>query len=575
MSSPDTDIDSIPLEILNLVSFATNCGQPLIDLEDPIVPARVASGVVNPLFSNADLESFTLGLFTEVCDLPSFTESAAQCKTLCSLKFLTFCGLGPRTLPATIQTVAAALSTPHLERLTLFGPKLDPESARRLSLTPGFVALTRLKLRRVGVSREVIVELRKIRTLRGIVLEANDMGDSGAIAFAAALPFWPELAEIKLKRESVGPMGAKALGAAWASAAGRLGRLRIVNLCHNELGDEGIIAIANGLMARRPLRSLAKLDLNHTGFSILGAQKLSELIKRSPALESVNISHNDIGDSAVSLGTALSKSKATLVTLNLGVCGFGVDTLSSVIVGLSGATRLSQLYLHKNYLGNAMAKSLAESVISRCVNLRRLRLLGGVGTEGVKAIAAALATCEIQALDLCENNFGPEGAVRLLTTLTRAHSPLISLRLHACGIEDAGAEALGVLIQGARWIREVWVGDNGIGPSGIKKIAEAVWHSGVVTLGLRGNILGEEGAQYVAECIIQGNIGVKLLDLRETSLGDEGAKVLASALWKAGGEKRSLYVSDHGDFGDVGREQLKKTLEGLLGRHMRVCFFTY
>lgn len=374
----------LPQDVLNLVSFVTNSDQPSLELNDNISPARVVPTILDPLLSGTEAESLTLLILSKSYCTLSFGESVAKSRAIRSLNVMAICefragGLDALFSSFLVKSVATALNgDSKLEHLAIFLVMLDTDAIRTISQSAGFSRLITLKIPWSGFSPEAIQEFRKIRTLRTLHLSAGYLGDPGAAAIAGALSSWPELADLALDDQGIGVKGAKALGAAWAKreSAGNVRGLKSLDLGQNELEDEGVVAIANGLMTLRSLDSFDCLSLNDTRLTGTGAKKLSELISlRGPGLAFIRLCRNAIGDSAVSLGDAIGKCAATLVGLELGTCDLGPKTLERIISKLSGARLLSELGLSGNDLGNVVAKSLAQTQ-PREVQHRRRRCQG-------------------------------------------------------------------------------------------------------------------------------------------------------------------------------------------------------
>ena len=98
-----------------------------------------------------------------------------------------------------------------------------------------------------------------------------------------------------------------------------------------------------------------------------------------------------------------------LEELYLGGCGLGDGGVQAVMAALrENGSRLKVLDLYMNYIGDAGAKALAES-IPRCPNLQELSLYtNSIGDEGVKALAESISYCpKLITLNIYPNKDSP------------------------------------------------------------------------------------------------------------------------------------------------------------------------
>jgi Ran GTPase-activating protein (RanGAP) involved in mRNA processing and transport len=157
-------------------------------------------------------------------------------------------------------------------------------------------------------------------------ISGNHLGDEGCVAFLQRAGCC-ELTSLNLMGNGIGALGGTALGVALARSdcqdhhdhhhssekdddtAAWVGMvtgcsLHELNLGHNQLGDNGCIALAKGLQTNTCLRIL-NLSRNEIGNP--GVIGLSQALQRHPHLQSVALERNVIGDKgAVALVAACS-----------------------------------------------------------------------------------------------------------------------------------------------------------------------------------------------------------------------------------------------------------------------------
>jgi hypothetical protein len=126
-----------------------------------------------------------------------------------------------------------------------------------------------------GIHKIADAMARSKAPLRVVCLANNNIGDHGAAALAAAIPFCPELEVLDLRSNSIGPEGAKRL----AEALRFGGKLKRLQLGGNQVGDEG----AEALAAAWP-SSLEELALEDSGISDVGAASLAGALKSNSTL---------------------------------------------------------------------------------------------------------------------------------------------------------------------------------------------------------------------------------------------------------------------------------------------------
>lgn len=122
--------------------------------------------------------------------------------------------------------------------------------------------------------------------LRVLRLWANELGDEGVGALAAGLRGNAALEELDVSANDVQLDGARALGAALALNR----RLQTLNLISNNLGDKGAAALAEGVGGNGALRTLLLAD-NRLGDR--GARACAEMLSHNRALTELDLSKNE------------------------------------------------------------------------------------------------------------------------------------------------------------------------------------------------------------------------------------------------------------------------------------------
>ncbi|KAF8306515.1 hypothetical protein TcBrA4_0022890 [Trypanosoma cruzi] len=160
--------------------------------------------------------------------------------------------------------------------------------------------------------------------------------------------------------------------------------LRVMQLHHCAIGDEGILTIVDFIRSYRPSPDrnpfgIQCIELLECLIGPTGAKYFAKLLSENETLTRCLLDFNPLGDAgAEAIGKAMLWN-GTLEDLSLQYCG----------IGASGAN------------------ALAEGVL-RCSNVRVFSLRGNpVGPEGIKAIGEALSIGNrINSLDIAGTGFG-------------------------------------------------------------------------------------------------------------------------------------------------------------------------
>ena len=195
--------------------------------------------------------------------------------------------------------------------------------------------------------------------------------------------------------------------------------------------------------------------------------------KNLKCIQTLYLSHNNIGDDgAIALAEAL-KSCNNLQTLHLPANNIGANGAAALAKALKSCNNLQTLILSDNNIGADGAKALAEGLKSCCNNLQILHLTANnVGADGAKALAEALKSFNnLQTLDLSRNNIVSDGAMALAEALTSC-SHLQKLHLCENNIGANGAIALAKTLKSCINLRSLDLFGNHFGKDGKRALAD-------------------------------------------------------------------------------------------------------
>ena len=336
----------------------------------------------------------------------------------------------------------------------LYGKKLGHEGAQRLAKLlqqPECMAET-LDLGYTGLGANGAIEVAMaLAKGAGAPVKVLDMGDNG-----------------------IGDAGASAIGTALASHASRLSSLELY--C-NDIGDDGALALAEGLCVRSNVGGdddvMKKKDGGSGKKTIDGQGEPSrdgDSAKKAAAVErhsstttntttTTTITATTGSDSAAAAAaaaatTVTATSTITLLELDLSLNRLGPASCTA-LANVIRLKHLQQLLLRGNRLGPQGASALASAlrhgggsssggggaivgyISLKILNVARCQL----GDQGVCALASALETNRsLIHLNVSVNGVTEEGAARLSAALLRRHPARLEyLHVGANAINDSGA----------------------------------------------------------------------------------------------------------------------------------------
>jgi Ran GTPase-activating protein (RanGAP) involved in mRNA processing and transport len=195
-------------------------------------------------------------------------------------------------------------------------------------------------------------------TLRRLVLANCGIGPEGAKALSKALrPSEEGAPPSPLRHLNVYGCGIGASGAKWLAEALRCNRtLRGLDLGFNEIGDEGAIAVARALS--RGNATLVELSLSRNGIQLDGAREIAACLALNGNLQILSLADNDFGAAGGKLLAASLRRNRHLQQLHCPGCALG-EAGKDFVAMMRESKTLWKVELHNNAMRDDTSRELA------------------------------------------------------------------------------------------------------------------------------------------------------------------------------------------------------------------------
>ncbi|KAI2502489.1 hypothetical protein MHU86_11995 [Fragilaria crotonensis] len=282
-------------------------------------------------------------------------------------------------------------------------------------------------------------------------------------------------------------------------------------------------------------RSLVKIDLSQRGLRPSDAKLVKLALLQNANLSVLKLGYNQLGDEGVSLlanGVAMHR---VLSSLDLGFNHIGDEGCAALAEALvwqsstsSSTSSLSTLYLAGNLISHQGAMALADAI--RYCGLKKLHLTGNsLGPDGVAAITSAMMDHE----GICElflgGTFSGSGGCQSVARLLQHSSSLKVISLANCNINDEDVATLAESIKENRDrlpLEALQLSFNNITCQGLDALTNALWGSRTLReLLLDNNHIGERGGHQLAN-ILPHIKTLQVLDVGFNSIPSSGMRTL-------------------------------------------------
>ncbi|XP_061125356.1 NACHT, LRR and PYD domains-containing protein 3-like isoform X4 [Syngnathus typhle] len=310
--------------------------------------------------------------------------------------------------------------------------------------------------------------------------------------------------------------------------------LRELNLSDNDLGDDGLEALAAGLA--KPQCALQVLELEWCNLSKKSCEALASVLSSPCSLRELELSDNDLGDDGLeALAAGLAKPQCALQVLKLRECNLRKKSCEALASVLSSPCSLSELDLSDNDLGDDGLEALAAGLAKPQCALQVLELKKcNLSKKSCEALASVLSSPgSLRELDLSDNDLGDDGLEALAAGLAKPHCTLQVLKLKKCKLSKKSCEALASVLSSPSSLRELDLGYNNLGDDGLEALAAGLAkpQCALQVLGLRECNLSKKSCEALAS-VLSSPGSLSELDLSWNYFGDDGLEALAAGLAK-------------------------------------------
>ncbi|XP_053188977.1 NACHT, LRR and PYD domains-containing protein 14-like [Scomber japonicus] len=417
---------------------------------------------------------------------------------------LRFSNLTDKCCPA----LAAVLSTKesYLRELDLGYNSISNDGVKKLveGMTDRSCRLKMLRLQGCGVSSQaceyLAPALRQAEKLRELDLSGNEIGDDGLKHLSNGLRA-PEchLETLKLSQCNIEHKGCHYLASALQKNSGHL---KVLDLSSNVIGDKG----ANEIFRKVDVTKLTKLELYNCCLTWLSCESIGETLKHETSnLVELNLSSNNLKDAGFAQICEGMYAWCRLEKLNVSRCGItvvGCFYLAKVLCSIS------QLY-----------SGLLQKTDWQAVELKELDLSMNCLTDsGIKEIAPGLTNpySHLKTLNLSHCSLTDQCCTELASGFASNQSIIIELDLSDNDIQDKGVKKLCVGLRSTECkLEKLSLRTCGLTSKSIMFLTSALKSNPLhlAELHLMGNRLEESGIQFLMELTKNPKYSLHTIDI--------------------------------------------------------------
>jgi Ran GTPase-activating protein (RanGAP) involved in mRNA processing and transport len=252
------------------------------------------------------------------------------------------------------------------------------------------------------------------------------IGDDGAAALGTSFQHISSTLYLNLSYNLISAKGA-------SSMMHGILHFHTLDLCHNCIGDDGAVAIANALSSTSWEGSISwkvnNLFLRNNHISCKGAISISQALEKNTTVENLDLGTNDIGsDGAIAIERLLQNNQ-TLRCLSLWSNNFKASDVERISNGLHQNVALEVINLGNNNVCDHGAEAISKMLRVNC-SLSSIHIAkAAIEWKGAIKLAESLAyNSVLKVLDVLHNPIGLKGASAFCYSLRNFNRNIQKLR---------------------------------------------------------------------------------------------------------------------------------------------------
>lgn len=306
-----------------------------------------------------------------------------------------------------------------------------------------------------------------------------------------------KLQSINLSRCSLTAADCEAMAEMLSGGSG----LRVLDLCGNNLEDQGLVQLSGALENCK----LQEINLDHCSLTATSMSALSSALNSDfSELNMLNLSRNAVMDDGMELISQVMR-KGRLKILRVFSCGLTDSCCSSLAAAIqSEQCCLTELDLSVNDLGQSGAMQICEALMTPNCTLEILQMERCELTEevfGALGMVLTSGVSRLTSLSVGVNDVGDAGAKHMWQALRHKSCKLHHLDLEMLSLTDACVEELCESVAASSYLSTLILKNNKMTDSSVPRLVKLMLdHPQMTELNLKYNDFSEDVFELMETC---------------------------------------------------------------------------